>query len=187
MLDHSFFPEEIDFTGSIKRKDFGTRSYAVYQEGSTRQDKNKGLKYFYYPYMNVSHFMGDDGIKRAIQWPCTDEGVVNIGKGQAICQEIVNEKEAISFYKTLSIEETVSLAHNYYPRDKDFLWIISQCYHHEIERSFEGSDSDRYKAYSNWMHEISDPVVRAYMNNKSGNDLKKAADMEYQHQIAESM
>lgn len=160
----------------INRKLFGTRSYRIY--------KHDELYCFYYPLANVSSFIGQDGIKRAMRWPF-ENGIIERGRGPVQVQVIVNKEEGISFYETLSEKETMELAERYYPSDEDLQFAIFSAFTHEVLQKKGLNAHSKFQSYNEWMYDIKDSTVRQYMDERQGNALKREADIEHQNELAE--
>ena len=176
MMDPYSVPEEVREPLGINRNLFGTRSYRIYKHGQ--------LCCFYYPLTNVSSFIGEDGIKRAIRWPF-ENGLIQDSKGSTQVQVVVNAEEGIFFYDTVSEKETMELAKRYYPSDEDLQFaIFSACTHEVLQKKGLNAHS-KFQSYNEWMYDIKDSVVRQYMDEKSGNALKREANIEHQNELAE--
>ena len=161
----------------INRCLLGTRSFQMYESSE--------LIGFYYPLANVTSFIGDDGLKRAIRWPYLN-GEVNEKSGGAICNLIVNANEGITFPEQLSAEQIVALAARYYPTDHKLQFMIGCAYKHEVLKMNDSvSAQGSYMTYTKWMHDIKDSVIRQNMDKQYGDALKRAADMEHQNELAE--
>lgn len=176
MFDFKFVSKNPEPLG-INRQLLGTRSFQVREAGK--------LIGYYYPLANVTSFIGEDGLKRAIRWPYIN-GEVDEKAGGAICQLVVNSKEGINFPQQLSEKQTAELADRYYPNDQKLQFMISCAYRHEIlEKKGSVSAAGSYMTYNKWMHDIKDSIIRQYMDNEYGNALKRSADMEHQNELAE--
>lgn len=176
MLDFTYVPQESVQLG-INRQLLGTRSFQMHESGQ--------LIGFYYPLANVTSFIGEDGLKRAIRWPYIN-GEVDEKAGGAICKLIVNAHEGITFPEQLSVEQTVALAARYYPTDHKLQFMIGCAYHYEVLKKNDSlSAQGSYMTYTKWMHDIKDSVIRQNMDKQYGNGLKRAADIENQNELAE--